>query len=179
MSDVRCRACGAAVPSDAQWCSLCFADLREPAPVRERVSVTAAAADAEPSADQAAAALNGARPDPDALLGLSSSPAAATETAEAPVSGISAVPALAKTPPEAAKWPCGRCGAKVPISMDDCPSCGAGFLSGASSPMSSRLPLVGDVGRFSRNQRIGLGFGFAIVLMVVLVALLTIGGHIF
>jgi hypothetical protein len=175
MSDVRCRACGAAVPSEAQWCSLCFADLREPAPVRERVSVPAAPADAEGLEQAAAPARNDARPDPDVLLGLSEAPAAAA-TADAEPS--SDVPFGTPAGPEI-EWPCLRCGAQVLMSLDACPSCGAGFLAGATGSTSTRLPLVGDVGRFSRNQRVALGFGLAILVMIVLVLLAFIGGHIF
>lgn len=176
MSDVRCRACGAAVPGEAQWCSLCFADLREPTPVRERVSVPAAPSEAEADAvvpvaatATVAAATNGARPDPDAMLGL---PATAPEEAVEAVDGAT----TETQPAEEAKWPCLRCGAEVPISYDACHACGAGFLAGSIKPLNAKLPIVGDIARFSRNQRIGFGFVACIVFIVVLVVLATIGG---
>jgi hypothetical protein len=175
MSDVRCRACGAAVPSEAQWCSLCFADLREPAPVRERVSVPAARTAADGLDQSVPPAHNDARPDPDVLLGLTEPPdTAATTDADS----SSEVPFGTPAGPEL-EWPCLRCGARVLMSLDACPSCGAGFLAGATGSTSARLPLVGDVGRFSRNQRVALGFGLAILVMVVLVLLAFIGGQIF
>jgi hypothetical protein len=170
VSDVRCRACGAAVPAEAQWCSLCFADLREPTPVRERVSVPAASTAALAEASVAAPAPNGVRPDPDALLGLPK-PAADSVTDDV---------AEAEEPaeePEEAKWPCLTCGEQVPISLDACQSCGAGFLAGSSSQPSARLPVVGDLQRLSRNQRLAFGFGMCMVVMILLIVLATIGGH--
>lgn len=174
MSDGRCRACGAAVPSEAQWCSLCFVDLREPTPARERVSVPAARSAAEAPAPAAATALtNGARPDPDALLGL---PAPAEVSVPTEAAEDTSTEAGA---PEEAKWPCLRCGEQVPISFDACHACGAGFLAGSTATPSARLPIVGDIGRLSRSQRLALGFGVSILVVVLLVLLATIGGHLF
>jgi hypothetical protein len=169
VSDVRCRACGAAVPAEAQWCSLCFADLREPTPVRERVSVPAASAAALAEVPVAASpAPNGVRPDPDALLGLP--PAGADDAAE------STAEEDAEAPQEP-KWPCLTCGEQVPISFDACHSCGAGFLAGSTRQPSARLPVVGDLQRLSRNQRLALGCGMCVAVMILLVVLATIGGH--
>lgn len=174
MSDVRCRACGAAVPSEAQWCSLCFADLREPVPVREQVSVPAAPDPEATTAAVVAAPTNG-RPSPDALLGLPEpapvvvSDAAADDTAEAS--------ALQPQERAAATWPCGRCGEQVAMSLDVCPTCGAGFLEGATGPVSVHLPVVGDMGKMSRSGRLMVGAVISIVVMIVLVLLATIGGH--
>jgi RNA polymerase subunit RPABC4/transcription elongation factor Spt4 len=165
MSDVRCRACGAAVPTEAQWCSLCFADLREPAPVREPVSVPAAPAEAI-----AAAPSSVARTDPDVLLGLPERPSHDVPEVVAPA---------AAAPAEAVevKWPCSRCGEQVPLSLDTCPACGSGFLAGATTTASVRLPVVGDIQRLSRTQRLVFGLGISLIVMVVLVLLATIGGH--
>jgi hypothetical protein len=168
VSDVRCRACGAAVPAEAQWCSLCFADLREPTPVRERVSVPAASTAAREEASVAAAAPspNGVRPDPDALLGLPK-----------PAADIDGDDTSAADEPEQVKWPCLTCGEQVPISLDACQSCGAGFLAGSTTQPTARLPMVGDLQRLSRNQRLGLGFSLCLVVMILLIVLATIGGH--
>jgi RNA polymerase subunit RPABC4/transcription elongation factor Spt4 len=179
MSDVRCRACGAAVPTEAQWCSLCYADLREPSLARERVSVPAApggagAAAPEPVAVAVAAAhpSNGLRPDPDALLGLPPKSA----DADGPQDDQSSEGAEEETPEKT--WPCTRCGEQVGMSLDVCPACGSGFLAGASTPASMRLPVVGDIGRLSRSQRLIAGLGVSLVVIVVLVVLATIGGHV-
>jgi hypothetical protein len=175
MSDVRCRACGAAVPAEAQWCSLCFADLREPAPARERVSVPAGAETAAVAAEtteMTAALSTVARPAGDDLLGL---PEKVTEA-------VAAAPLAEPTEDEAAeeaKWPCLTCGEQVPISLDACHACGAGFLAGATTQPSVHLPVVGDLGRMSRNQRLALGFGLCLVVMVILVVLAAVVGHLF
>jgi hypothetical protein len=180
MSDDRCRACGAAVPTEAQWCSLCYADLREPAPVREPVSVPAAPSGADAAVPEPVAAAvaagqpsNGLRPDADAILGLPLKSADLDDPQDAhdPAGAEEEVPE--KT------WPCTRCGEQVVMSLDACPACGSGFLAGASTPASMRLPVVGDIERLSRSQRLLAGLGVSLVVIVVLVVLATIGGHIF
>jgi hypothetical protein len=176
VSDVRCRACGAAVPSEAQWCSLCFADLREPTPVREQVSVPATPDPAEaPVPAAVAASLNG-RPDPDALLGLPT-PAERPVADQAPAVEGSEATAADSDDADAVSWPCARCGEQVAISLDACPTCGAGFLEGASTSVSVHLPVVGDMNTLSRTQRLLVGVVIAVVVMIVLVLLATIGGH--
>jgi hypothetical protein len=176
MSDVRCRACGAAVPSEAQWCSLCFADLREPAPIREQVSVpTAPEPEAAPAA--AVAAPLGGRPSPDALLGLPE-PVTTAATGDA-VAAEGAEPSALQPPERAAvTWPCGRCGEQVEMALDACPTCGAGFLEGATGAVSVHLPVVGDMGKMSRSGRLMVGTVISIIVMIVLVLLATISGHI-
>jgi hypothetical protein len=75
-------------------------------------------------------------------------------------------------------WPCTRCGAKVSFDLDACPDCGAGFLAGAaSSAISVKLPVVGDLSRMSKGQRLMMAAGFAVVLMVFLLLLAEVGGH--
>jgi hypothetical protein len=176
MSDVRCRACGAAVPAEAQWCSLCFADLREPAPVRERVSVPAAASEGEIAETNSAAAapLADVRPDPKTLLDVprrTPAPDPAGEPDSAAADETDKV--------EEAKWPCLRCGEQVPISLDACTACCAGFLAGSTTAPSVRLPVVGDIGRLSRSQRLTVGLIISLCVMIVLILLATIGGHVF
>jgi hypothetical protein len=39
------------------------------------------------------------------------------------------------------------------------------------------LPVVGDLQRLSRNQRLALGCGMCVAVMILLVVLATIGGH--
>jgi hypothetical protein len=149
VSDVRCRACGAAVPDQAQWCSLCYADLRPPAPVREPVSVPAGPSTPAGVADPAAA----------------DAPAQPARTPQ--------------PPRQEPRWPCPRCGVSVLMSLEACPDCGAGFLAGATDTTATRLPLVGDVQRMNHGQRLLVGGAISIVLMVVFVLIAEIGGHIF
>ena len=72
-------------------------------------------------------------------------------------------------------WPCTTCGAANPIDRDTCAGCGAPFLAAArdSAPLLD-LPLVGDITRLGRGQRIGLAAGVvvAFLLLIVLVGLL-------
>jgi ribosomal protein L37E len=173
VSDVRCRACGAAVPAGADWCSLCFADLREPAPVREPVSVAA-----ESVAEAALPApLPAAPPRPAANL-LDVAPRHAAEPDDSDETAAGAVGADAAGPAaNQATWPCQRCGEQVPMALDTCSACGAGFLSAASTTIEMRLPVVGDVGRLSRTQRLLAGLGISLLVMLVLVLLATLGGH--
>jgi hypothetical protein len=163
------------VPSEAQWCSLCFADLREPVPVREQVSVPAAP-DPEPAPAAVVAAPLNDRPSPDALLGLPER-AAPAETADAASDRATEASALQPQERAAVTWPCGRCGEQVAMSLDACPTCGAGFLEGAAGAVSVHLPVVGDMGKMSRSGRLMVGTVISIIVMIVLVLLATIGGH--
>jgi hypothetical protein len=172
VSDVRCPACGASVPATAEWCSLCYAVLRQPAAapeaVREPVTVPATHVierAAAPLEVQSQAAL----PDIDPL-----SPATPSAAPSPPGTGKHAAPPS----PDEKKWPCPRCGEQVPISLDLCNSCGAGFLAGASARPPTRLPVVGDVGRLSSAQRMMMTAAIAFVFMLILIVVATVGGHI-
>ena len=135
MTTDRCHACGAAVTPGAPWCTLCYADLREPA---------VAPAVAEPAA---------LPPDPilDAPLAPVAAPAAAA-------GGV----AVATAP---RGWPCMACGAVMSLDEDACTQCGRPFLPSEATP-SLNLPVVGNVGRLDKTQRV--------VLMVVGVVLVTL-----
>lgn len=65
------------------------------------------------------------------------------------------------------------------MSLDECPDCGAGFLSGASIAPAANLPLVGDMRRMSQGQRLLVGAVISVALMALFVLLAEIGGHIF
>lgn len=86
-------------------------------------------------------------------------------------------PEAAPTVAKEVNWPCPRCGASVPISLDACPDCGAGFLSSVKQVTSTKLPIVGDVGRMSQAQRLMIGAGISIVLMVIFVVILEVFSH--
>lgn len=97
-----------------------------------------------------------------------------------PLAVLEAAAAEAATPPAPSPtWPCPRCGAKVPMDMDFCNECGAGFLSGVANGSSVRLPVVGEVKSMSSTQRLLMGMLVAIALMAAIVALGYIGGHLF
>lgn len=162
MSDVRCRACGAAVPAAAEWCSLCFADLRQPAPVREPVSVPASVPGAPPAVAEAAAL---------------ASPTAAV--ASAAVSLPSPRSTVATPVGDKARWPCPRCSELVALSLDACETCGAGFLAGATTAALARLPVIGDVGQLTSSQRLLFAGAVAFAVTVVLLLLATLGAKLF
>lgn len=76
-------------------------------------------------------------------------------------------------------WPCLSCGAVNPFEAVRCSACGSAFLAavaGANGP-SMVLPLVGDLRRFTRAQRLLGAFGIVIVIMVpvALISLLLTG----
>jgi RNA polymerase subunit RPABC4/transcription elongation factor Spt4 len=178
---VQCRDCGAAVPEDARWCTLCFADQREPAAVPTSDPVVVADVEVP---DQAETLLVGAG---DGLLVAGdavSALVAATDPAEAAELPASVpAPAASTAPPRGAsgevRWPCNSCDEHVPMSLDACPMCGSPFLSGAKETPSMEIPMVGDLGRMSRTQRLVFGIVVAMGVMVVLIVGAAIIGHIF
>jgi uncharacterized membrane protein YvbJ len=69
---------------------------------------------------------------------------------------------------EAPGWPCRSCGSRVALSADACPQCGTPFLE-PDAAVSLQLPVLGDVSRLDKPQRIGLMIGGALAMTVVLV----------
>jgi hypothetical protein len=182
MTGSRCPACGAATPETVPWCSLCFADLR-PVPAAD---VPAPRHAAPESAQPAAPGVpDGAATDPltapiSTLLDTHEAVTVAAVEAPVPVEAAevaAALPGVVVDPlVAAATWPCSRCGARVPLLLDACDECGAGFLTGAIPPMTMSLPLVGDVAALSKAKRFSLAAGLAVGLVVLFIALTTIGG---
>ena len=168
----RCPACGARLAPTAQWCGLCFADLR-PAPTPQASASPAPVIDAVPSPRPATR---------QATVAPHTGTAGIEETAPgtdvaAPEAAIAAgsrpsAPAATARP----TWPCSGCGASVDVDLDECAVCGTGFLGALRSPsIGIELPVVGNLGRFSDRSRVVLGAaaGLAIALiMVILTALL-------
>lgn len=149
-----CPACGAALRPGSPWCTLCYTDLRPPAE-NPRAEAPAGAASASPAGD----------PLTQPLLDFIAPPPRAPEQP-----GVR--PAA---PVQAGHWPCASCGASNPLDASSCASCGAPFLSavGLSTRPSVVLPLVGDISRFSRTQRLLGGLGIALLVMLP-VALITL-----
>ena len=121
MSERRCPNCGALVAADAQWCSLCFHTLVEPAEEPESpLAPTVAtgpvppppppAGDVDPSSRPAA----GSVPPPPPVMADGQEPTAATD-AGGPVSP--------------GTWTCPNCGEVNPLDEDHCLVCGTAFLS--------------------------------------------------
>lgn len=133
----RCPHCRAATRPGAPWCSLCHADLRP---------VPAAGPLAAPAFDPLTA--------PAHELGLTPAPAQPTA-------------APAATPSAEPSWPCATCGAANRLTFDACSACGAGFLAGlreADGPLLE-LPVVGDLTRLSRAQRLMLALGVVLAVL--------------
>lgn len=152
MTDVltRCPSCAAALRPGSPWCTLCYADLR-PQPVE---------------------------PPPPPPPVLTAPPAAAYGTpALDPLTAPAAALGLPPSVPLAASWPCTTCGASNALTDSACAACGAGFLSSlrdTEAPLLE-LPVVGDLGKLSRGQRLGLAAGvvLALLALVALLGLLT------
>ena len=114
----RCPRCGGALKAGAQWCGLCYADLRPPPP--------APPAEPEPPA---AAQL----PSPVSAAGLA---AGTPQPADLPDEG--------DVEPDAGPrkgWPCTECGALNSFELESCASCSSPFGSGLRTPAPS---LPGD-----------------------------------
>lgn len=118
LADDRCPRCGALARPDAQWCTLCYADLRPPVPVAEP---TPAASYAVPEITTAA------------VLDPLTAPLALLDPA--PEQPPSEQPSEQPPPEtESVSWPCSRCGSRVPLDAANCLRCGAPFLEGDAVP---------------------------------------------
>jgi hypothetical protein len=169
MTGSRCPACGAATPETVPWCSLCYADLR---PVPAAAVPAPRHVETEDVQTAASGAVEDASGDPltAPISTLLEPPAEAVEAA------FEELPGVVDPGVDAASWPCSRCGAHVPLLLDACNECGAGFLAGAIPPVTMSVPVVGDVSRLSKAQRFGLAAGLAVGLIVVFVMLATVVG---
>ena|GEM_PF-978909 len=155
-ADVRCPHCGALLRSGAQWCTLCYADLR-PKPEPEPVAVSTR----EPR--YAAAA-----PDP-STAPVSALEAAAQALLPPTVTGAEADPSA---PPVG--WPCTGCGEIVSFDEDTCPSCGTGFLDGARGEPDV-LDRIGPGGLPVSTQTLIIAGGAAAIIAIITAALYIIG----
>lgn len=173
MTTDRCPRCAAALPARAQWCTLCFADLRPPAAATPEPPAAAPAP--APPVDDAAA--GGAAPSVEAAA----APAAVfRRLPPAPVPGSVALapdPILdAPLERPAPTWPCVQCGTVVPLDDELCPNCGARFLGGSDTPAIA-LPMVGDVTRMSTGVKYAFAGVAAVAVFGVLVLLMVVLGH--
>jgi hypothetical protein len=82
----------------------------------------------------------------------------------------------AEAPVDGPMWPCPTCGATVPMSLDFCNSCGAGFLAAARHGHSLQVPFFGDIGKLTSGQRLTIGVITTLALILVFVIVATIGG---
>lgn len=148
---LRCPGCSAALRPDAQWCSLCYRDLRK---ASEPVSRTSA----QPA-------------------GLASSAAASPVPPEQRpvVESDGGTPSGA---PASAGWPCPDCSTLVSLDSDVCSACGAPFLARlAGSDGRHRAQAGGGtLARLPRTARLIVGTVLGLFLAVLVPVLLALFG---
>lgn len=155
-ADVRCPKCGALLHSGAQWCTLCYADLRpkpEPEPVAVRTREPSFAAGAVDPSSPPLSALEAASQ----ALARQSDPGADAATSPAPVG-----------------WPCTGCGEIVSFDEDACPSCGMLFLDGVRGE-PDLLDRVGPGGLPVSTQTLIIGGGAVAITAIIIAAFYIIG----
>lgn len=117
----RCSSCGAVVYEGAEWCGLCFASLK-----RDGADGRGASRDQGPDRSP--------QSQPPQPAGPVASRGAATvaERAEGSIDALDApandTPAT-EAPTAEAVWPCSVCGARNPIELDACATCGTSLRS--------------------------------------------------
>jgi hypothetical protein len=197
VTTVRCPSCDAAVPSEASWCSLCFAPLSvaaapavAPAPVvPAQPESVVTPVDPWVAAEIAAApvAYEPVACQPVAYEPLPLPPAPVLEAPAAPVAPA-AQPMVAEAPAPVATavatvdtptWPCSTCDARVDLAEAACPGCGTPFMGGANGDVSLKVPGVGDLVHMSAGTKFGVMAGGAVGISMVLVLLFLVLGHIF
>jgi hypothetical protein len=75
-------------------------------------------------------------------------------------------------------WPCSACGAINPMAHDTCSVCGRHFLAGlreGEQPLLE-LPVVGDITKLSRGQRVAIAGAVIVVVLAFTVLLGLIFG---
>ena len=150
------------MPIGAPWCTLCFADLRQPQPV-------AAAAVAAPAP--------AAVPAPVVPAPAPAAPVAQQADPLDPATPVSV--AAAPAPERKLGWPCTSCGETVSFDMTFCPDCGSSFLPSERETVSFRLPLVGDITRLSKGEKLVIIFGGMALITTVFFLLAFLVGSIF
>jgi len=181
----RCPRCAAAVPALAEWCGLCFADLRPVPAVPAAAPVptgydplTAPLVTVEaglqsgpyaPSYDQSSYA------PPAPYAPSCDQPYAPPAPDDQPRHAAPPPGPLAPPAPAAATWPCMRCGEANPVEADACLRCGSGFLAGAEAG-DLALPGIGRPRGMDRTQKATLVLAGTAVLVLFFVGLSMIFG---
>jgi hypothetical protein len=166
----RCPKCGAAVRPDDPWCTLCYADLRPPAPDPEPEP------ESSPEPESTLESETESGTDPEHAPAAASGAAAAVATKPDPVVvGTDRVTSQGEEPAEPAgpSWPCTACGESNPLARNTCSACGTPFLGGLrgqDGPLLD-LPVVGDITKLGRGHRLALAAG--VVLAVILLTLIV------
>jgi hypothetical protein len=152
-ADFRCPHCSSLLRSGAQWCTLCYADLRprqeQPEPVA--VSTRGPSQSADPSTEPVSVLEAAAQ-----ALARQGEPGTDAEPAAAPVG-----------------WPC-TCGEVVSFDEADCPTCGRKFLDGAHGEQDL-LARIGPGGLPVKTQTLIIAGGAAAIIAIITAALYIIG----
>jgi RNA polymerase subunit RPABC4/transcription elongation factor Spt4 len=156
-ADFRCPHCSALLRAGAQWCTLCYADLR-PKPEPEPVAVSAGTPSLTSGAAPGAPA--------DSLTALE---AAAQALVQQAAPGTEADPSVAPR-----GWPCTGCEAIVSFDEDACPTCGTRFLDGARGG-PDLLDRIGPGGLPVSTQTLIIAGGAAAIIAIILAAMYIIG----
>lgn len=156
MAHNRCPDCSAALRPDAQWCGLCFRNLRAvPAPV-------------QPAPVQ---------PAPQAAPAIPATTVLAPPIPSQPGAGRHGPPLQpVGTTPVQAGWPCATCSLLVPLQSEVCPSCGASFLAALQADSAGQAPRAGLVMRLPRAARIAAALALSLMVAVLVPLLLTLLG---
>jgi hypothetical protein len=174
VSDTRCPRCGAVLPQNAQWCSLCYFDLRAPvAPPEPPPPPVPPPPVQPPLVQQQPAVPVQQQPTP-----FTAAPMLQVTGAPLPAAAPTVEQPAAPTNPQAMAeptWPCPKCGNSVLMSLDHCTVCGAGFLADAADS-SIKVPVFGDVGKLTSGRKAMLGVLVTVALIVFLIVIATIGG---
>jgi hypothetical protein len=156
-ADVRCPQCGALLRPGAQWCTLCYVDLR-PKPKPEPVAVSAR----KPSYAGGAAPVDPSTP-----------PLSALEAAAQALFRPAAPGAEADSSAPPVGWPCAGCGEVVSFDEDACTSCGTRFLDGACGEPDI-LDRIGPGGLPVSTQTLIMAGGAAAIVAIMITALYII-----
>jgi hypothetical protein len=148
------------VPPGAQWCGLCFADLRP---------------DAGRAADPARQHGAGVDPLTAPLETLPMLAVRAPEPAEAAPGSRAEDMAPAGRVATAASWPCLRCRGTNAVDDDACRHCGAAFLAGVESA-ELLIPGLGRAKAIDKPHKVALVVGGSVVLTLLLVGISIVIG---
>lgn len=162
MTTARCPACGASTLDGAPWCTLCYTDLRTPAPAPAAVPV-------------AEMPVPTSSPEPSGAPVASPQPTAVDLLDHALDAPVSVAADAARGP---ATWPCTACGASVALEHDSCPHCLTPFLAGADPMAAVDLPLLGAIRPLAatKSSRVWLMLGGTLVVSLVLTVVLSLVG---
>lgn len=153
---------------EATFCGQCYADFRPPPPVPP-----VAAAPSAPLVPAPTATYGTPAPDPltAPLLDLVL-PSVAVPTQPGSPAAVTAT----KAP---TGWPCTSCETLNGFAETLCQVCATPFLAPVAeeSKVSLVLPLVGDLGRYSRGQRALIAFGAILTVLLPLALIMMLTTH--